>query len=171
MTVGAPEVSAERPRDLIHAYRVWKLTEILDLSDEQMYAFFSRLKDMDEIEAELLEDERKTVRDIADLLNDEEVDEAELEKALARHSNVRRKRLEEVARLRDEAMTMLGVRQRAQYLVFDERFRSELRTIIENARDMQRQQRMEERRDLWDDDFGSPGGRAGGRGGSGRGRR
>jgi len=168
---GAPEASAERPRDLIHTYRVWKLTEILDLSDEQMPVFFSRLKEIDEKEAELLEDERGALREIGDLLNDEEVDETKLEKALARHSEIQRKRLEEVGRLRDEAASVLSVRQRAQYVVFEQRFRSELHKVIEKAKDLERQRSMEQRRDLWDDDFGSPGGRGGGRGGSGRGRR
>ena len=51
ITVPAAVASAEDVRELVHAYRVWKLTDVLDLSEEQMPVFYSRLKDVDRLEA------------------------------------------------------------------------------------------------------------------------
>jgi hypothetical protein len=64
---------------------------------------------------------------------------------------------------------MLDARQRARYLVFDQEFRSDIRNIIQKARDLERIRRMDERLDMQGGGMGSPGGRSGG--GAGRGRR
>ncbi len=170
VTLSAAAASAENMRDLIHAYRVWKLTDLLDVSEEQMPAFYSWLKKMDRLEAELLEDERRVVKHRADLLDDEDLDEEKLEEALDRHRALRLRRLEEVGRLRDEAEMMLSATQRARYVVFEQEFRSDIRNIIQKAKDLERQRRMDGRTDMWDNGLGSPGGRGGG-GASGRGRR
>ncbi len=172
VTVPAAGASAENVRDLVHAYRVWKLTDVLELSEEQMPVFYSKLKEIDRLEAELLENQREVVKRLADILDDKEIDQEKLNEALAEHRALRQKRLEEVGRLRDEAETMLSAEQRARYLVFDQEFRSDLRNIIQKARDLERQRRMDEQMDRWDSGMGSPGGRGGsGGGGGGRGRR
>ncbi len=170
VTMSAAIASAENMRELIHAYRVWKLTDILELSEEQMPVFYSRLREVDKMEAELLENQRRVVRRLADILDDERIDEQELEEALAEHRALRLKRIEEVGRLRDNAEMMLSVQQRARFVVFEQEFRSDIRNIIEKVRDFERHRRMDERIDKWDSGMGSPGGRSGGSGGGSRGR-
>ena len=170
ITVPAAIASAEDVRELVHAYRVWKLTDVLELSEEQMPVFYSRLKDIDRMEAELLEDQREVVRRLADILDDEKVDERKLAEALDEHRAIRLKRIEEVGRLRDQAEMMLSAQQRARYVVFDQEFRSDIRNIIQKARDLERMRRMDERLDMQGSGMGSPGGRSGGGGGGSRGR-
>ena len=170
ITVQAAITSAEDVRELVHAYRVWKLTDVLDLSEEQMPAFYSKLREIDGLEAELLEDQREVVKRLGDILAEERIDEQKLREALDEHRAIRLKRIEEVGRLRDEAEMMLNARQRARYVVFDQEFRSDIRNIIQKARDLERMRRMDERLDMQGGGMGSPGGRSGGGGGS-RGRR
>lgn len=175
---GCMEAAGEdtKPRDVIHAYRVWKLTEVLDLSEETMPVFFSRLKDLDEKEIELVRQEQKSIREIADLLRKQGVREEELERALEKHERERAKLMEEVRTLRKRALAMLDTKQRCSYVVFEHRFRAELRDIIDRTRAVGRG--GVERRDP-DSEFGIPdpggrgvgGGMPGGPGGSGRGRR
>jgi hypothetical protein len=168
--VPAAIASAEDVRELVHAYRVWKLTDVLDLSEEQMPVFYSKIRDIDRMEAEILKDQRRVVQHLRDILDDEKVDEQRLGEALEEHRALRLKRIEEVGRLRDEAETMLSAQQRARYVVFDQEFRSDIRNIIQKARDLERLRRMDERLDMQGSGMGSPGGRTGGSGGS-RGRR
>lgn len=163
------------PRDMVHAYRVWKITEALDLSDEEMPVFFSRLKELDEKEADLVREEQKGVREIADLLGKESVRDEDLRRALDRHEATRAKLLEEVRTLRKETLSTLDIRQRCEYVVFEHRFRAELRDIIDRARDIGRGQTDGQGPG---NDFGTPdpggrgvGGGTPGGGGSGRGRR
>jgi len=169
--VPAAIASAEDVRELVHAYRVWQLTDVLDLSEEQMPVFYSKLRDIDKMEAEVLEDQREVVKRLRDILDDKEIDEQKLGKALDEHRALRLKRIEEVGRLRDEAEMMLSARQRARYVVFDQEFRSDIRNIIQKARDLERMRRMDERLDMQGSGMGSPGGRGGGGGGGSRGRR
>jgi hypothetical protein len=152
-----------KPGDMIHAYRVWKLTEVLDLSEETMPVFFSRLKDLDDKEAELVREEQEGVREIAELLRQDDASEGDLQRALDKHEAARANLMEETRNLRREALALLDTRQRCQYVVFEQRFRAELRDMIERARDLNRGHA-----EGWGraDDFGRPD-----PGGSGRGRR
>lgn len=170
ITVPAAIASAEDVRELVHAYRVWKLTDVLELSEEQMPVFYSRLKDIDRLEADLLKDQREVVKRLSDILNEDKIDEQKLREALDEHRAIRLKRIEEVGRLRDDAEMMLSAEQRARYVVFDQEFRSDIRNIIQKARDLERMRRMDERLDMQGGGMGSPGGRSGG-GAGGRGRR
>ncbi len=165
-----------KPRDMIHAYRVWKLTEVLDLSEEEMPVFFSRLKEMDDKEAELVREEQKGVRMIADLLQREDAGEEDLRRALDGNERRRAQLLEEIGNLKRQAMSMLDTRQKCKYVVFEHTFRAELRDMIDRARDLGRGLDEGADRSGYDDDFGrpDPGGRGVGggmSGGSGRGRR
>jgi uncharacterized membrane protein len=165
-----------RPRDMIHAYRVWKLTEILELSEEDMPVFFSRLKDLDDKEAELVREEQKGIREIADLLAREDADENDLRQALDRHRQKRAQLLDEIRDLKENALSVLNTRQRCQYVVFEHRFRTELRDMIDRAKEMGRGGSEGTERTGRDEGFGrtDPGGRGAGGGmpgGSGRGRR
>jgi hypothetical protein len=161
------------PREMIHAYRVWKLTEVLDLSDETMPLFFSRLKELEKKEAELVRQEQKGIREIAELLGEEQANQEDLRRALDRYETSRANLMEEIRNLRREAVSLLDTRQRCEYVVFEHGFRAELRDMIERARALRSGQID---RTGTGDDMGrpDPGGRGvggGAPGGSGRGRR
>jgi benzoyl-CoA reductase/2-hydroxyglutaryl-CoA dehydratase subunit BcrC/BadD/HgdB len=131
----------ENPRDIIEAYRVWKLTEALDLSEDQMPVFFARLRKVEERSADFKLEQRKALGKIAQLLDKKEADEDDLARALARYEELKREHREEAARLRSEAVSLLNVRQRCQHAVFEERFRSELREMISRVREMRAEER------------------------------
>ncbi len=145
--------ATESPRDFIQAYRIWKLTDALELSEEQMPEFFTKLRAIDRRESELRKQEHEAIRDIAGLLDREDVDDAELEKAFGRYDEIRTQHWEEMGRLRQEAVGMLSVKQRCQYVVFEQRFRSHMKDIITRVRGMDRRKWIEE-----GGEFGPPGG-------------
>lgn len=170
----------QNPRDLIEAYRVWKLTDALDLSEEQMPIFFAKLREIDKQDAELRQEELRALRHIAELVDKQNVEEAELRKALRSYEDLRKRHLEEVDRIRQEAAQLLTLRQRCQYVVFEERFKTHLKNMIGRVREIRRQQGRDRGGEFErPDDFGERGGlgpggsqRGGsGGGGSGRGRR
>jgi hypothetical protein len=144
LALSAAAWAAESPRDIIEAYRVWKLTETLDLSEEQMPVFFAKLRKVEEANADFRQDEREALRKIADLLDRKDADEADLAKALAGYEEMRTRHEREATRLRSEAASVLSVRQRCQHAVFEERFRSELREMVTRVREMRGAQRMDE---------------------------
>lgn len=134
----ANDESETSPRELIYAYKVWKLTDMLDLSEDQMPAFFARIKGMEEKEFEISQGEREAAREIGRMLERREVGDQELAQALRHYEEVRDRRGEELRAMRREALEMLSVRQRCNYVVFEERFRDEMRQLIRRARDIRR---------------------------------
>lgn len=170
----------ESPRDVIRAYRIWKLTDLLELSDEQMPVFFSKLQRIEDRDTELREEEREAVRSIADLLERDDAGEGDLREALNRYEEIQRKRMEEMASLRQEAISGLSMKQKCQYVVFDQRFKTELRSMIERVRGMEGRGMWEEGGEMEEGGFGTPEGfgdrqgsgpRSGQHGGGGHGRR
>jgi hypothetical protein len=135
----------ESPRDVVEAYRVWKLTKALDLSEEQMPVFFARLREVEKAAEDFKQEEHEALKDMARLLEDKAAAEADLAGALGRYEEMRRKHREDAVRLRSEATSMLSMRQRCEFAVFEERFRSELRDMVTRVREMRAERRMEER--------------------------
>lgn len=129
----APAQDERRAQEIIDAYRVWKLTDVLDLSEEVMPVFFSRIKKIGEAEAEQRRAEREAIVEIDHLLKGG-AGEAELQRALSRYEEMRVAHWNEIQRLRDDAADMLTLKQRCHYVVFEERFRAEIRKIIEDVR-------------------------------------
>lgn len=129
----------KRAKDIIEAYRVWKLTDVLDLSEEDMAVFFSRVRKVGEAEESQRRAEREAVKRIDDLLKAEASD-AEVETALREYEEMRFRHWNETQKLREDAASMLSLRQRAQYAVFEERFRAEIRRMIGEVRGTRSQQ-------------------------------
>ena len=134
----------ESPREVIEAYKVWKLTEALELSEDQMPVFFAKLQKTEEEAAEFRQKEREALRKMADLLASKEADEGELSRALGEYERMKREHREQTERMRRDAAALLDVRQRCQYAVFEERFRNELREMITRVREMRATGRMED---------------------------
>lgn len=120
-------------KEIIDAYRVWKLTDVLDLSEDDMPVFFSRMKRIGEAEEEHRRAQREAVHEINELLKAGASD-ADLENALRDYEEMRRKHWEETEQLRRDAAEMLTLKQRCQYTVFEERFRAEIRQMINDVR-------------------------------------
>lgn len=163
------------PRDLVEAYRVWKLTEALELSEEQMPVFFARIRQIDKLDAEHRKEELKALREIGQLLESEDAADADLDRALKKYEDIRHQHLEEVRMKRLEAARLLSVRQRCQYVMFEERFKTHLRDMIGRVRQIRGQRGLDEGGDLrMPEDRGRSGGIDPGgsqQRGSGKGRR
>lgn len=155
-------------REIIDAYRVWKLTDVLDLSEEDMPRFFSRVRKIGEAEEEHRREQREAVREIDELLK-AGASEAELESALREYEEMRFRHWEETQKLREDAASMLSLKQRCQYTVFEERFRAEIRKMIDDVRSTRGGQSGA--RDMQGQGESQGQGRGGSGGGSGGGRR
>jgi hypothetical protein len=112
-----------------------------------MPVFFARLRKVEEANAAFKQEQRETLRQMAGLLEDKAAAEAELARALAEYEELKERHREKAERLRADAAAMLSVRQRCQFAVFEERFRSELRDMITRVREVRAGMRMDERRE------------------------
>jgi hypothetical protein len=136
--------ATESPRDLVQAYRIWKLTDALGLSEEQMPLFFSKIRQIDKAEAEFRTRELEALKEIRYLLDKEDVRDADLERAFTEYDAIRTRRQEEISRLRREAAGMLTPRQRCQFASFEERFKANIKEMIGRVRELNRQGRLQQ---------------------------
>jgi hypothetical protein len=133
------EGTGERsPRDVIEAYRIWKLTDALDLPEEEMPVFFSRLRRIEVRRQEFDKAEQEVIEDIGHMLGKEKVDEGELKRALERYDGIRLERFKELEKLRQDAVSILTLRQTCEYIAFEDRFKREMRQMIGRVKEMRR---------------------------------
>jgi hypothetical protein len=149
------------PRELIEAYRIWKLSEVLDLSEEEMPLFFAGIRKMDETERDYRRKEYGALKNMEDLLQGEDTSAEELEDALHKLKDIRLRRVEELARIREETLDILSVRQKCEFMVFEMRFRGKIRDMIKRVKGLDRLKRSEggdfRERGRFDEDPGRPG--------------
>jgi len=131
----------ERVREQIETIRMWKLTEALNLSQEQSMRFFplfnqwEREKRQLDLEGDRLLDEMKLV------LKKERLKEKEIRTLLERLEENRVRRREGQKDFWLQASEILTLRQRAEYLIFQRDFERRIREIIKGIRERQRERR------------------------------
>jgi len=131
----------ERVREQIETIRMWKLTEALNLSQEQSMRFFplfnqwEREKRQLDLEGDRLLDEMKLV------LKKERLKEKEIRTLLERLEENRVRRGEGQKDFWLRASKILTLRQRAEYLIFQRDFEKRIREIIKGIRERQRERR------------------------------
>jgi Spy/CpxP family protein refolding chaperone len=119
---------------MIETMRIWRMTEALDLTEEQVSKFFPRLKDLEKIREGHQRERHSILREINNLLENGEVGERDLKERIAALESEERRFVEERERLRTELRSILTIEQQARFLVFQEEFERELREMIREAR-------------------------------------
>ncbi len=114
----------------IQAVRIWKLTEALNLTDEQIDTFIPKLRKYEEA----LEEERNKgqaiIQEARDLLDKDKVSQKEVDKILKKAIE-HRKKLEKLhADWLKQLPKYLTPRQQLKYLGFEMRFKRQLRRFL-----------------------------------------
>ncbi len=121
------------PREIIEKLRIYKLTEILDLTEEQTTKLFPRLKEMRKTEQEFHRQRTELIKQMKDLITNN-AREQELLKILNRYQELQKKRMitqtEEIENLRK----ILTPVQQAKFLIFQEDFEREIRELIREVK-------------------------------------
>ncbi|MEO0122578.1 MAG: Spy/CpxP family protein refolding chaperone [candidate division WOR-3 bacterium] len=121
------------PREIIEKVRVYKLTEELDLSEEQITKLFPRLKEMRKNEQEFHKQRMEIIQKLKELL-DEKAKEQEIVKTLNRLQELQKKRFESQLKELEEIKQILTPEQQAKFIIFQEEFEKEIRDLIREIR-------------------------------------
>ncbi|MGB9719983.1 MAG: Spy/CpxP family protein refolding chaperone [bacterium] len=121
------------PREIIEKVRIYKLTEVLDLSDEQVTKFFPHLKEMRKNEQEFHKQRLEILKELKDLIK-ANAKEQEIAKVLDRFQELQKKRM--VAQMEEmkDLKNLLTPLQQAKFLIFQEDFEREIRDLIREVR-------------------------------------
>ena len=133
---GPPADLAERKkiRENIETLRMYKLLEALDLTSEQSAEFLPALNEFQDAKRKFQDDRKAFLKELADALESEKIDEEKLEQTLAALESVREEFQAEFVKFSEKARAMLTIQQRARLQLFEERFERRLRDSIRQMR-------------------------------------
>lgn len=123
----------EELRRRVELIWMWKLTEALDLTEEEGAKVFPLLRTYEEKKRILREENRKLVRELERMV-EENASEGAIKKTIKALEENDRKLQEVKQEGFDELGKILSVEKQARYIVFHKRFRHEIHGLIKKAR-------------------------------------
>jgi hypothetical protein len=126
-------------QETLHLYLIHKLTEELELSDEQTLKLMPLIRERENNRWEYFQSHSERQRELALLLEDEESSEAAMENAISAIRQGEHELHQREAQLNLEIAAQLTTRQYAQFVLFQERFHNEIRQRVKRLRGMEHQ--------------------------------
>jgi len=128
------EERREEVRKKIEAVRIWRLTEELKLDTTASAKLSSFLSSLDQKRRDTMRDQMEAMRDLRSLLKTAKPDEAKikslLEKLEKNHHEIQGLKDQEMKGLKD----ILTIEQQARFLIFQQEFQREMRSMISGVR-------------------------------------
>ncbi|RKZ34610.1 hypothetical protein DRQ19_00695 [bacterium] len=128
-----PPELPERVKKRVETFRIWKLTEFLDLTDEQAASFFPRYNALRK-EQERLREEHLATEDSIRMLLDKKGNDDELKSLCNRLLENRQAVSELKINFFNECSEFLTTEQQAKLMIFEEQFRREVSGMIRDIR-------------------------------------
>lgn len=122
------------PRHL-EQLRLLKMLEVLDLSEDQELAFVTIFHQAREEMRRLQEENREAIRQLADGLAADTLDDATINDLIEQVYELRRQQFQQLSELIEESERILTPRQRGKLVVFHERFEAEMLKKLRAFRD------------------------------------
>jgi len=132
-------------KQLVENMYIWKLTEALDLSEEQATKIFPRLNKVRKEKKELTKEADVLMRKLKDALKEETAEETKtiLKETVAKLKDLRnavKEKEEEKIKILEEN---LSVEQQAKLILFQRTFRKKLGHMVDRAREFRQKHRRE----------------------------
>ncbi len=131
----------ERIREQIETIRMWKLTEALNLSEEQSMRFFPLFNKWEREKRQLDEERNRLLDQLENILDQERPKEREIKSLLKRLEENQTRRAKGRKDFWLQVSEILTLKQRAEYLIFQRNFERRIREIIKNIREHRRERR------------------------------
>ena len=124
-----------RLREEIETMKMWKMLEVLDLSQEQSDKFLPAWREMQKAQKIFRERKEDLLKSLEVVLGEEKPDEGRI-KDVFKQLEKERLQLEEVQqRFRQKAQEVLTLEQQAKLLLFEDRFEKRMMEIIRQYRE------------------------------------
>jgi hypothetical protein len=123
-----------KERRMLEAVRISRMTEALDLSEEQIAKFFPRLRKTEETMRAFDKQRDQLTADLEKLLSDNPRD-GDLKAKLDQIDKLEEQKLRRLLADRGDLDGILSVPQRAKLRVFNQRFEDEVRSMVRTIRE------------------------------------
>jgi hypothetical protein len=128
-----PGDSHDKHRKMLEAMRITRMTEALELTDQQIAVFFPKLKEMEAGMSEMSQTQRRLISQLDSLLN-AGAREPELKDMIARIENAEAEKWKNMKAFKAKIDGILTVKQKAKMLVFNQKFDEEIRDMVRDIR-------------------------------------
>lgn len=129
------------PQEMIETIRIYKITQELDLTEEQSIKFFPKLKEMRLAKQEFFDNQNKLSTLLERYLQDANKFAKQIKAIISEMEANETKLREKEARIKKEIADILSPEQLAKFLLLQQKFNREMREMVDKAKDM--------RRELW----------------------
>ena len=127
---------ADDIRETVEIYMLAKMKRALDLSREQEERLVPLVQELSEARREFANQRRITMGRLRPLTRDPEAEDEEFSKILGRLHETERAFRDLEAGSHKEIQSILTLRQQAQFIIFQERFQSEMQRRLRRMREM-----------------------------------
>jgi|UniRef100_A0A7V6CN24 Spy/CpxP family protein refolding chaperone len=125
--------SNPHPRETIENLRLWRLTEELNLTEEQSAKIFPKWKKLRELREKRREEREKELEKLSELLLKKAKDD-EIKKQVNMIKENDKKNREECEKLEEEIFSLLTPIQQAKYLLFHMNFEAKIKGMIKKLK-------------------------------------
>jgi Spy/CpxP family protein refolding chaperone len=121
-----------RMRERVNAMKIWKLTEYLELTEEQAGPFFARLRVHEDEAAEINRRKKQLYREFQEQIDKGGVKSKDVDRYLEETAKLEQSHIELRTQHIQSMEDILTEEQMAKFAVFQERFRRELRYQLQD---------------------------------------
>lgn len=125
-------------RRLVDTIKIWKMTEALNLDENQAAKLFPKLAQLEASRREFQRQQRMLRDELAELLKQQPLRDQEVRARLERLERVEIDFREREHAIKGGLRTILSVEQQARLALFEDRFETEMRRAIHDLRRRQR---------------------------------
>lgn len=129
------EGKRERLREEIQTMKMWKMLEVLDLTDEQSNDFLPAWRELQKAQKDFREKREELLKSLEAVLGEEKPDEGKIRNILSQLEKERSRFDEVQQRFRQKAQEVLTLEQQAKLLLFEDRFEKRMMEIIRQYRE------------------------------------
>ncbi len=137
------ELSKEDIPRIFEVIRIWKLVDDLELNEDQLLAFLPKFKEMEELRRKYYRDRHDSIKKMSKLLETNPT-ENQLKSAIDEFTKAEADFYQRYRKIRDSINSVLTIKQQAKFVVFEDKYRDDMRSLMRNLRDLSslREQRL-----------------------------
>jgi len=121
-------------REQIEMLRIWKMTEELDLSEQQADKFFPKLRSDDKQIEELEHQKQKIFRELHENVKNGELDAKKLNKTIDNLTEIQTNIIQKHAKFIRDMDGILSIDQQAKLIIFKHKFRERMVGMMRDVR-------------------------------------
>jgi hypothetical protein len=128
-------LSKEEIPKLVEIIRIWKLVDELVLKEKQLVEFLPKFKELDSLRSKYYRDRRNAISKLRKLLEANSSGD-QLKPAMDEFRNAEMSFYQKYRQLEDALNSNLTVKQQAKFVVFQDKYRDDIRRLMRNLREL-----------------------------------